>query len=103
MPTAPCGWSRRWSGRGLPSWGLVFLVFVGELGKVGVVLAECRIVIERRCRLGSFGQKPGGDLGHGVVLARLGRSVLVADELVVGVEAEPGEHRPLQGVAEVLE
>src|SRR3954463_4184133 len=103
MPTAPCGLIGRWSGWGLPSWGLVFLVFVGELGKVGVVLAECRIVIGRRCSLGPFGQEPGGDLGHGVVLAGFGRGVLVADELVVGVEAEPGEQRPLQGVPEVLE
>src|SRR3954462_5847100 len=103
MPTAPCGLNRRWAGWGLPSWGLVFLVFVGELGKVSVVLAECRVVIGRRCSLGSFGQEPGGNLGHGVVLAGLGRGVLVADEFVVGVEAEAGEQRPLQGVAEVLE
>src|SRR3954447_10735292 len=103
MRAVLCGWSRRWSGRGLPSWGFVFLVFVGELGKVGVVLAEGRVVIGRRCSLGPFGQEPGGDLGNGVVLAGLGRGVLVADEFVIGVEAEPGEQRPLQGVAEVLE
>src|SRR3954447_9436143 len=103
MPTAPFGLIRPWLGWGLPSWGLVFLVVVGELGKVSVVLAKCRVVIGRRCSLGPFGQEAGGDLGNGVVLAGLGRGLFVADELVVGVEAEPGEQRPLQCVAEVLE
>src|SRR5689334_11772122 len=103
MPTAPCGLTRPWSAWGLRSWCLSFLVFVGELGKVGVVLAEGGVVVVgRRCGLGSFGQESGWDLGHGVVLSRLGWRVLVADELVIGIKAEPGGQRPLQGVAEVL-
>src|SRR3954471_12236463 len=77
-------------------------VGLGELGQVRVVFGECTVIGGRRGRLRPFWAPAGRDLGD------LGRRLLrwclfVADELVVAVEAERREQRPLQGVAQVLE
>ena len=50
---APCGWSQRgWSA--LRSWRRLFLVFLGEVGEVGVVLAQCGVIVGMALRAWVF-------------------------------------------------
>src|SRR5262249_52521171 len=70
---------------------------------VGVVLPQRRIVGRLLRGLGPLGQQPGGYLGHLAALPRLRWLLFVANEFAVRVDAEPGEQRPLQRVAKVLE
>ena len=55
------------------------------------------------CHLRSLGQQAFRYLVEGLGVSVLRWRFFVSDELAVGVDAESGECRPLQGVPEILE
>src|ERR1700759_3249708 len=99
-----CGCSRRLWSCGCPVllW-LIVVVCLGKFGQIGVVLAQRWVVGVLLSGLGTFRQQSVRYLVDGLGVSVLRRRFIVADEFAIGVDAESGERRPLQGVAEILE
>src|ERR1700733_2059736 len=99
-----CGCSRRLWSCGCPVllW-MVVVVRLGQFGQIGVVLSERWVVGILLRGLGTFRQQSVRYLVDAVGVSVLRRLFLVTDEFAIGVDAESGERRPLQGVSEILE
>src|SRR6202453_487586 len=82
---------------------MVVVVCLGKFGQIGVVLTERWVVGVLLRGPGPVGQQSFRYLVDRVGVSMLWRRFFVTDEFAIGVHAESGERRPLQGVAEILE
>src|SRR5437016_215821 len=82
---------------------MVVVVGLRKFGEIRVVLAERRVVGVLLRGFGTFGQQSVRYLVDSVAVSMRWRCFFITDEFAIGVHAESGERRPLQGVAEILE